>query len=247
MGVEITGRGFLASHMERLRPRHPHALLLAAGVSSTVADAAHDFDREAELCYEMVRRCRAAGRTLVFLSTASAAMYGGPDGDGREDGPVFPPSPYGRHKLALETVVRSSGVQHLVLRLGHVVGPRQRGHQFVPALVRALRSGSVLVHKGATRDLIAVEDVVTLTDRLLGLGVADETVNVVSGRTTSVENILDHMERRLGLRAGRTEVDGPLAGCHPSAAKLRRLVPNLHDLGFDENYFRRAIDSYLQS
>ncbi|WP_405816055.1 NAD-dependent epimerase/dehydratase family protein [Streptomyces sp. NBC_01390] len=161
--------------------------------------------------------------------------------------PRVPPSPYGRHKLALEAVIRSSGVQHLVLRLGHVVGPRQREHQFVPALVRAVRSGSALVHKGATRDLIAVEDVVTLTDRLLGLGVADETVNIVSGHATSVENILDHIEQRLGLRADRTEVVGPPAGCHPSTAKLRRLVPDLHDLGFDENYFRRAIDSYLQS
>lgn len=171
----------------------------------------------------------------------------GPDGGGHEDGPVFPSSSYGRHKLALETVVRSSGVGHLILRLGHVVGPHQRGHQFVPTLVQAVRSGSALVHKGATRDIIAAEDVVTLTDRLLGLGLAGETVNVVSGHAVPVESILDHIERRLDLRADRSEVDGFPAGCAPSGEKLRRLVPDLHDLAFDEDYFRRAIDSYLQS
>jgi hypothetical protein len=91
----------------------------------------------------------------VFLFSAATGPYGG-EGEGREDFPVTPVSPYREHKLAMERLVADSGANWLTLRLSRVVGPRQNPVQLFPSLVRRVRSGTVMVHRGARRDLMDV-------------------------------------------------------------------------------------------
>jgi nucleoside-diphosphate-sugar epimerase len=244
--VEIIGNGFLAGSLRRIAGKHPDTVVLAAGVSwaDGVSDA--EFAREAALLHEVSQRCRRAGERLVFLSTASTGMYGGMDGPGREDRPATPCSRYGAHKLALEQRVRASGADHLVLRLGHLVGPGQPPHQLVPTLVRRIREGTVRIDRRATRDLVDVDDAVTIVDLLLAQGLLGETVNVASGTAVPVGHIVDHLERRLGLSTRREYRD---AGMHNaiSVDKLRSLVPQVAQLGFGPDYYRRVLDTYVGS
>ncbi|RGC65119.1 NAD dependent epimerase/dehydratase family protein [Micromonospora sp. MW-13] len=244
--MDIIGRGFLAQNLRQVADRHPDTVVLAAGVSWAAGTSAADFARESALLDEAARRCRADGRRLLFFSTAASGMYGAVRGPGREDHTVLPCTPYGAHKLALEEQLRASGADHLVLRLGHLVGPRQPPHQLVPTLVRQMRQGRVRLHRGAARDLIDVQDVVTILDRLLGLDLHAQTVNVASGEAVPVARIVDHLEQRLGLVAEREYRD---VGVHHviSIDKLRRLVPEVEQLGFDRNYFRRVLDAYVAS
>src|SRR4051812_30098309 len=103
--MQIIGRGFLAGHLRPITAAHPGVVVLAAGVSAANDTSQHDFDREATLVYQAIRRCSASGERLLFFSTAAAGMYSVPGEPGREDGPVLPATPYGRHKLALEAVL----------------------------------------------------------------------------------------------------------------------------------------------
>ncbi len=134
-----------------------------------------------------------------------------------------------------------------MLRLGRLVGPGQPAHQLLPTLVRQLRSGVVRIHRGATRDLIGAADATTLVDLPLGLRLPAESVNVASGFDVPVEDIVDHLGRRLGL-AARREYQDAGAGRHAvSTEKLRRLVPRAPTLGFGPGYYRRVLDEFART
>jgi NDP-hexose 4-ketoreductase len=237
--MEIVGHGFLARHLEPLCGSHPRALVLAAGLPrQKLPESEHD--RETAVVRETIERCRQQGQMLVFFSTAS--MYGEPGCRGREDDSIFPSNRYGRHKLGLETLIRGSGVDHLILRLSFVVGPHSPGFRLVPALVEQILSGHVEVHRWARRDMIYVTDFVNIVDRLLDTGISNQIVNVASGDCANIVQIIDHIERCLKVTAERTMVNAGTCHC-PSVEKLRGLVP---EFGFWPGYYRYVIDRYLE-
>ncbi|WP_395297523.1 NAD-dependent epimerase/dehydratase family protein [Kitasatospora hibisci] len=242
--MQIVGRGFLAQSLRPLVARHPDTVVFAAGVSSGTSQADAGFAREAGLLYDALAGCRRSGRRLVYFSTSSAGLYGVQHRPCREDGPVRPSSPYGRHKLAMEEVIRGSGAEHVILRLAYPVGRAQRPHQFLPSLVRQVRLGRVRVHRGARRDLIDVGHAVALIDALLGVGAPGGVVNLASGWSVPVEDIVGHIEHRLGVRAERQVVEVPPED-PVCTERLRRLVPAAAGLGFGPHYYRRVIDACL--
>jgi NDP-hexose 4-ketoreductase len=242
--MEVIGNGFLAGNLATIAASHPGVVVAAFGVSVASGIPEADFTREATRLYELISRCERSRERLVFFSTASAAMYSVPGEAGREDGPVFPSTAYGRHNLALEAVLAASPVDHLVLRLTHVVGPAQHPMMLVPSLVRQVRSGVVRLHRGARRDLIDVTDVVVLVDRLLTAGVSRTVVNVASGTAVPIERIVDHVEAELGVLADREYVRD-VASQPVSVARLRRLVPEAALIG-GEDYHRRVLGRYVR-
>ncbi|ADL47539.1 NAD-dependent epimerase/dehydratase [Micromonospora sp. L5] len=241
--MRLIGSGFLARHLRPLADAYPGVTVLAAGVPRhPLPDAEHE--REARLVADTLRDCVRDGRQLVFFSTVS--MYGGPGCQGREDDPVEPALPYGRHKLDLEGMIRDCGVPYLILRLGYVLGPGEPEFRLVPAIIRQLRAGRVTVQPGARRDIVHVEDWMTVVDRLLATGVTDEVVNVASGDCAEIAAVIDVLERHLGVTAERVLLDSTVSHC-PSIAKLRTLVPEVTALGFGPGYHRVALARYLSS
>ncbi|NBM17016.1 NAD(P)-dependent oxidoreductase [Streptomyces sp. GC420] len=242
--MDIVGTGFLARSLRPLAGRHPDTVALAAGVSLTNGASDADFAREAALLRDVAKQCAANGQRLLFFSTAATGMYGRADGPGREDVRVTPCTPYGAHKFALEEQLRESGTDHLILRLGHLVGPHNRDHQLVPALLGQLRDGVVRLHRGAARDLIHVGDAMTLIDRLLDADLRADTVNVASGFAVPVEDIVDHLARALGLTARKEYLDTGVQ--HDiSTEKLRALVPQVAEMGFGPDYYRRVLNDFI--
>ncbi|PJN30485.1 NAD-dependent epimerase/dehydratase [Streptomyces sp. CB02959] len=238
------GNGFLARHLKPLADRHPDTVVLAAGVSWASHTSDADFAREAALLREVAADCRATSRRLLFFSTASTGMYGTANGPGHEDLTITPCTPYGTHKLAMEAHLRTSGTDFLALRLGHLVGPGQPPHQLLPTLLRHLQQGTVAVHKGATRDLIDVDDVIAIVDHLLARGLTRQIVNVASGAAVPVDHIIDHLQQRTGLPATRSYID--VGGHHTiSIDKLRTLVPEVAAMGFGPHYYRGVLDDFL--
>lgn len=241
--MELVGTGFLARHLAAIGGRHPGVLLLAAGVPMP-DNPPEAYAREANLVEWAADRCSERGDLLVFLSTAGAAVYGTPSSAGREDEPAVPADDYGRHKLGLERRVAALCARHLVLRLTYVVGPGGRPDRLVPALIRQLRTGTVTVYRGATRDLIDVSDLVRIVDGLLLAGIEGEVVNVASGWSVPVEQLVDLLEVRLGTRATRRYVDVELPH-RVSTEKLCRLLPAVQEMSFGPDYPRVVLDRYL--
>lgn len=241
--MEIIGRGFLAHHAARyFGDRFPEVTFIAAGVSGVHVTDVTEFEREATLVYDVIRRCKAEGRTVIFLSTASSGMYGAEGSRGTEGGPVFPVSPYGRHKLCLEHVCAVSEANWLVLRLSHIVGSGQRSHQLLPSLTRQLLSGTVTVYAGVSRDLLEIGDMLRIVDSLLSSGVRNEVVNLASGRSEPIEHIVDELESRLGVEAERKTIRTTAKLATINVDKLRGLVPGFDSYRFDSSYLASLLD-----
>lgn len=242
--MEIVGSGFLARNLQRQARSHPGTVVLAAGVSNTSCRSEDEFQREAELVYRTISRCHKEGRQLLFFSSASSAMYGAPDCPGQEDEPVYPQSMYGHHKLSLEAVIKASGVDFIILRLTYVIGAYQRAHHLLPNLIAQLQSGIVNIYRGAHRDIIAVDDLVTIIDMLLKKGISGTVVNIASGFSVPAENIVAHLENRLGTSAQWHWFDKP-NNHQISTARLAALVPGVAKIGFGSDYYQRALDRYI--
>ncbi|MFD7028395.1 NAD-dependent epimerase/dehydratase family protein [Streptomyces sp. NPDC059917] len=242
--MEIVGNGFIARNLAGVGERHPHATVLAAGVSSTSVLAEAEFAREAALVEEVTHRCRADGRLVVFLSSASHALYDTGDTAMAEDVELSPTSPYGRQKLRLEHIVAESGAPWLILRVSHAMGRWQRPHQLLPAFVQQVRSGSVRLYQGAHRDLIDAADVTRVVDGLLAQDVDNEVVNVASGRPLPIEAVIHGIEKRLGLSARHEIVDGPVSLTRVSVEKLCKLLPEMRSVT-DADYLDRMLDRYV--
>jgi nucleoside-diphosphate-sugar epimerase len=244
--MDVVGDGFLASHLrEHFGDRYPRVTAAAAGVTRTTSATPAEFDREAKLVYGLLRRCRVEKRMLVFFSTASFAMYGTGDEPALETGPLYPPAAYGRHKLALEACVRASGVDHLILRLSHVVGRHRQRHQLLPSLVDQVLGGTVTVYRGARRDLLDAGDFCYVLDRLLGDGHRDLVLNVASGVPQPIEQVVDGVERRLGTRAKRLRMPGHAWHTHPSIDRLCALLPEFRRERVGPDYLDRVLDAHL--
>ncbi|GGN36619.1 NAD-dependent epimerase [Streptomyces kronopolitis] len=244
--MEIVGDGFIAHHLRPLAHRHPGTVVFAAGVSSAGSVAEEQFAREADLLYAVIRRCTADGRRLVYLSTCSAGMYGAQDSRGREDEPVFPSSAYGRHKLALEAVLAASRADHLVFRVTHLAGPGQRAHQLLPGLTEQIRSGALQVYRGAYRDLLDIDDAVSIFDALMTVAEPPQVVNVASGTSVSVQDIVAHIERSLGTVARKTYRQ--VVGAYTvSVDRLTQVVPEVAERVRRPDYYRTVIDRYLSA
>ncbi|MFD9571104.1 NAD-dependent epimerase/dehydratase family protein [Streptomyces sp. NPDC059982] len=224
--MEVIGRGFLAGNFHRISGRHPDVTVIAAGVSATGVENPAEFARESELVRSVTDGCRRRGRTVVFFSTASHAMYGTTRVPAAEADPVTPANPYGRHKAALEGEVAARAHHWLTLRLSHVVGPHQRPHQLIPALTAQVRAGAVRLYEGAHRDLVDVADVVGAVDALLGAGVRDQVVNIAAGTPYPIGDIVRGIETRLGRTAAREHVPAAPQRTEVSVERLRALAPD---------------------
>jgi dTDP-4-dehydrorhamnose reductase len=80
-----------------------------------------------------------AGARLVFFSTDY--VFDGRAGPYPPDAPTGPINVYGRHKLAAETIVRTTVPDHLIVRACGIYGYQASGKNFVMALVRLGATG----------------------------------------------------------------------------------------------------------
>ena len=221
--MQILGTGLLARAFSALDVRDDSITIVAKGVadSRTTDDAA--YEREDRELAEAIDACRPAGRTLVYLS-GGGAIYGPRTSIRHEDDELRPMTRYGQHQLRCEQAVMAGGVPFLIARIPNAVGHPQRGTQLVPSLVRQVRSGRVTIDPSATRDLIDAVDVATLVTELLATGLRDVPVNIASGISTPVGDIVAAIERLLGTTADHLESTG---GPDPQRFSVERLQSRL--------------------
>jgi UDP-glucose 4-epimerase len=224
--LDIVDRGALESVFDEVSPTAVFHLAAQASVVASVEDPGRDCDVNVKGTLNVVEaagRCRAP---VVFTSTGGA-LYG--DDAPRptpEDQPPLPLSPYGASKLAGEAYVRtwsaSSGIPHVVCRLGNVYGPRQNPHGeagVVAIFAHHLLSGrgpTLYGHGKPTRDYVYVADVVGALLAALG---RSGTYNIATGVETDVLGIWNGL-RDAALRpadAGGADI----AGIEPRLADLR--------------------------
>ena len=200
----------------------PEAVVHLAGISHA-QDASRDPDRafavNAGGTRSVIDGIGALPGPVPLLVTGSAEVYGRPDPADlplSESAPLRAEEPYGRSKLAQERTAleRASvlGIPVCVTRSFNHTGPGQRPDFVAPAIalrvLEAKRSHSATVAVGnldVRRGLGDVRDVVRAY-RLLIEGLADgrvaagSVVNVATGGTVSVRELLEMVSYAAGVR-----------------------------------------------
>jgi nucleoside-diphosphate-sugar epimerase len=203
---DVIGGGLLAAAFASAADTGLNAMICAAGVSDSRCTDESAFWRERELLRDLTGRARSRDAVLVYFS--AAPVYGNVSDLRVESQDATPETPYGRHKLECEKLVAESEARHLVLRLPNVVGPGGYRRQLIPSLVDQALNGSVLVRTGATRDLLDVDDLVTVVAALLRQGVDDGILNVASGVSTPVPRLVELIAAALRVSPPVVMVDG---------------------------------------
>ena len=188
-----------------------------ASVVRSVADPAHSERVNVRGTANVLDLARRSGaRRFVFFSTGGA-IYGETALCATEEAPLQPISPYGRHKLEGEKLVRASRLSHAILRPANIYGPRQRGDLeggVVAIFLQRWRDGRKLVVFGdgsAQRDYVYVKDVARAVVAALDRD-GSGTWNVGTGVLTDVNGVIAALRRFLGEPPAGVEYAAPRPG-----------------------------------
>jgi UDP-glucose 4-epimerase len=157
--------------------------------------------------------CEEAGIPLIYLSSASVydVNCGAQPWRETDIDPFAPRGPYAQSKLAGELAVRSIFPPATILRLSNVYGPWQHHddpHTGVVAkfLGAAFKRESLpIISNGTqTRDFTYVGDVCAAIHKtLLTRSAASTTLNIGTGRETSIEELADRVDTAVGSSGRR--------------------------------------------
>jgi UDP-glucose 4-epimerase len=200
----------------------------------------------------------AAARRVVYA--ASSSCYGPADDPAglSEDTPLRPLSPYAAAKLAgehyLEAFAASFGVETVRLRFFNIFGPRQRADSpysgVIAIFVGLLTQGKTPVVHGdgsQARDFVYVANAVQAVLRAGEVpGVSGKVFNVGTGRSVTVLDLVNALNRVLGTNVSPTHGPARAGDVRFSLAKVDRIRA---ELGYDpavgfEDGLRKTIDWY---
>lgn len=225
-------------------------------VTAASADPLATYDANVGTTIRLLRRVRDAGIGRVVLSS-SVAVYGSEgEGLATEDEPVDPPGLYARSKAMCEQVLADAagvaGPRGIALRYTNPVGPapdrdtllRSRPPRTVlEHILSAQRAGHPFALAGddwptpdgsAVRDFVHVKDVAEANvaailhfDDIVTRGSRFATMNIGSGRGTTVKELVKAVERVTGVPvevAASARRPGEGMGRVPDISRARRLM-----------------------
>lgn len=239
--MDVLGRGLLATGFRQHRDAQPDVIAFAKGVATSAPLELAAYDREARELYDAIEWCHRDDRRLLYFSSGGS-IYGKFDQPKSELDPLFPLSAYGRHQIFCETVIRTAGIRHLIVRLPNVVGASGNQQQLIPALVTQALDGRVTVLRDAARDLIGIDDMTRAVIRLLDTCEDSEVVQVASGTSWPVTMIVAEIQQILGTSAEEEVRPGGDAQLFRTG-KLRDLIGSEGE--FPDDYPRRTLRRYV--
>ena len=228
VGTGLVARAF-AQHADVLGD----VCVYAAGVSNSACTDVREFERERQRL-DATFAAIPDSSLFVYFSTCSV-----------ED-PAEQYSSYVQHKRIMETRVRNRN-RYLILRLPQLAGATPNPHTLLNFLyARIVRSERFSVWRGATRNIIDVDDVARIAcDLLLVEHVNGETINIANIAGSPILDIVAAMERATGHRAIFDIIERgsgyAIDVARSAAARLRCAV------NFDAGYLERTLRKYYAS
>ena len=223
-------------------------LAARAGVRPSIADPAGYVATNVLGFQNTLAAAAAVGARVVFASSSS--IYGHDDRRpfAEDQARGRPESPYGATKVAGEALAfahhRASGLPVGVARLFTVYGPRQRPDLAIHGFARRMLDGEpvVLFDEGrGLRDYTFVTDVVEALVRLAAVDEDYLVVNVGSDRPVVTSQVIDELERALGVVAERQLAPaqpGDVPATHADISRARDVLGWSPSISFAEGIDR---------
>lgn len=242
--MDIIGGGMIARSLAPYANEFADTVVFACGVADSSEQEQIQFLLEYDALYRVLKTCHDQDKRIVYFSSGGA-VYGHTDAVRREITPTYPDTPYGRHKLLCETLVRNSAVQHIILRLPNLVGEGQNPRQLIPMLVGQIKQGHVTVFNRASRDLLDVEDMALILVQLLEAQRINESflLNVASKQSVMIADIVWWLQTLLN----RTP-DIHLREIRDiQRFDTRTLLYSVIGLPFPDFYYRNVLRKYVHA
>ncbi|MDW5290750.1 NAD-dependent epimerase/dehydratase family protein [Formosa sp. PL04] len=160
-------------------------LIFASGVSNSTTNDVKAFDREKQLLLKTIEQH--PDKTFIYFSTCSVYDLSIID------------NAYVKHKLAMETLVKSKCKDFIIFRVSNVVGHTSNPNTLINFFVYAIKAGhNIKVWEFAQRNIIDVDDVKFIVDSKINSGFKNCIVNVAVRQSEDVTDILEQVEQFLG-------------------------------------------------
>ena len=233
-------------------------LAAATGVLPSIEDPFTDCSTNVLGTLAVLEGARRAGAS-GFVLASSGAPLGEQDPPLHENKVPRPISPYGASKLAGEAYCSayhgSFGLATAALRFSNVYGPGSihKGSVVAKFIRRALRGEPLTVYGEGeqTRDFVYVDDLVEAIARAGSLGLRGETLQIATGRETSVNELVGLLERVLRERGGvqvkivhEPPIEGDVQRNYADISKARRLLDWEPRMALEEG-LARTVDWFL--
>lgn len=185
--AELTGLPVVIAHLAG-----------GSSVGMAIQQPREDFVRTVASTAELLDWVRSFSLNTALIAASSAAVYGdGHDAPIGEEVAPRPLSPYGQHKLMMESLFRSYGmtygVRSVLVRLFSVYGPGLTKQLLWDSCMKLRADDSVLKLGGSgqeLRDWVYVEDVAQVLCGLAQLAsTAAPVVNVGTGQGTAISQV----------------------------------------------------------
>jgi nucleoside-diphosphate-sugar epimerase len=228
----IIGSGLLAKSFAPALCQREDICIYSAGVSNSSCSEVKEFERERLRLSAALQQAEAMD-AFVYFGTCSVF-----DPEARE-------TAYVRHKLAMERLVMVHP-RHLILRLPQVAGKTSNPHTLLNYLyARISRSESFHLWSNAWRNIIEVDDVATIIERLIAdPAMRGLTLNVANPSSSPISDIVAAMEKVVGKRAIYEVVERG----SDYTIDTREILPVMDAAGvkFGDGYLERVISKYYK-
>lgn len=207
---DITDRKPLRSTFAEFQPEAVLHLAAQSAISVAMNAPQHDLLVNGIGTLNVINVAKEFGVKRFVFSSSSAVYSELLQGDIKEVFLVEPSNPYGISKLAAEQYIRTMFPNHLILRYANIYGPRQKGigeNQVIAlAFAHFIHGGDfkVVGSGDQTRDFVFVEDIAYCNLMALASQVVG-TFNAASGRSYSVNDVLESIEKIFGVKGYKWE------------------------------------------
>ncbi|HET9417259.1 MAG TPA: NAD-dependent epimerase/dehydratase family protein [Candidatus Limnocylindria bacterium] len=207
---DTTNAGDIGAAVATIRPEVVFDLAARAGVRPSILNPAAYMTTNVVGLQNTLVAAANVGAKVVFASSSS--IYGADDRRpfSEDQARGRPESPYGASKIAGEAACYahhvSTALPVAVARLFTVYGPRQRPDLAIHSFARQMLAGrtiDVFDHGRGMRDYTYVDDVVEAFVRLADAPDPFLLVNIGSEHPVRTADLIDELERALGVEAVR--------------------------------------------
>jgi UDP-glucose 4-epimerase len=189
-----------------------------------------NFDHELATTHSLVSQFTVSKKTKVFY-LSSGAVYGECESPRSEIDEPRPKTDYGLVKLLTENKLRENyGDQLFVLRLGNIIN-QVNPYGIVAHLSSSIQSGVFRAFGEPTdcRDYLGISDFQTLIERLTEVDLPPKVLNLGSGNSVSLEQIVVLLKEAMSNRIDVEWVQrrpGDLSQTRLDVAQVRQLLQN---------------------
>ena len=227
--IMVVGNGLVANGFKAYNDNDT-CLVFASGVSNSSSTDNNAFARERDLLRKTIKEY--PGKTLIYCSTCS--IYD----------PSMQDSPYVKHKLAIETIVKEEHDDYHIFRISNLVGRTDNPHTVLNFFIQHIISGHFFfLWKNASRNIIDIDDAVAVCDWIIQQQFfKNEVVNVANPVNYKVTEIIQAIETFLEKKGNYELVD---KGINPDIdiQTVKKFFAPLN-IQFDKDYFSRILKKY---